>query len=137
MYPPLPAQYPNAGTLVVTTSFGTGPECPMGHVVEEKAVEYYDGVVVAHCSRCGDRIILPSIPGGVSFLRIQTLLGAVMGLDEQTVELPGFDLGSIMELLVELREAIENEMFAVEEAKRLIDLAQALLEQKVQTTLDS
>lgn len=105
--------------------------CAGGHKAASEEVEYSDGVVIAFCERCGVRMEYPRVKGGISMLQIQTLLGVLMGLDEENMQTEGFDVSDIIGQYADVRDKIETEEFAVRQAKKLFELATKLMETKV------
>jgi len=113
--------------------FGTLLACAAGHIAADEEVEYVDGVAIARCINCDARMQFPRVKGGISMLQIQTLLGVLMGLDDETAQIEGFDISEILGQYNEVREKIEAEEFAVRQARKLFDIAGEILNTKVQT----
>lgn len=121
---------PNTGTYFWET--GTGIDlCGTGHVAVVDSIEYVDGQVVSRCGTCGARLVMGKVAGGLAFLRIQTILGQIMSLDEEVLALEGVDLGEILGDFAQLREDLEKEEYALRQARRLFDLAEQILATKV------
>jgi hypothetical protein len=106
-----------------------GP-CIEGHVLTE-SVEYIDGAVVGRCSRCGDRVFLPTVPGGVSLVRIKALVEKLMAIKGS--ELPATarlaNLSGMMDELSELVIAHAHENVKLGEAGKLLEIAKRLMRQ--------
>lgn len=96
-----------------------GGTCALGHVFEE-LIEYVDGQVVAHCTECGCRAVLPGVPGGISLLRLKTLIGTAMSLNDES--LPE-EKTQVLTSLCELWSQLEREEVALVEARSLLEIA--------------
>lgn len=105
--------------------------CPLGHVASEDEVEFVDGVIVSKCITCGQRMQVNRVAGGMSLLRVQTLLGKVMSMDGDTEQMEEFSLSEILGDFAELKERLETEEFALRQARKLIELASQVLSAKV------
>jgi len=120
---------PFPGDFGISSAFA----CAAGHIAADEEVEYVDGVAIARCVNCDARMQFPRVKGGISMLQIQTLLGVLMGLDDETAQIEGFDISDILGQYTEVREKIEAEEFAVRQARKLFDIAGEILNTKVQT----
>lgn len=105
--------------------------CGAGHVAVVDSIEYVDGQVVSRCGTCGARLVMGKVAGGIAFLRIQTVLGQIMSIDEDVLAIEGVDLGEILGEFALLREDLEREEHALRQARRLFDLAEQILATKV------
>lgn len=126
--------YTFAPTYPSTTQYvwDTGIEiCGAGHVAVVDSIEYVDGQVVSRCGTCGARLVMGKVAGGLAFLRIQTILGQIMSIDEEVLAIEGVDLGEILGEFALLREDLEREEHALRQARRLFDLAAQILATKV------
>jgi hypothetical protein len=104
--------------------------CQNGHIVTE-AVEYIDGVVAGRCSACECRVILPTVPGGLSFLRVQTLLEKLLALRDSGLPATAKIANSsgMMEELSELVVTLAHERLKLGEGAKLLDYARQILSQ--------
>lgn len=109
----------------------TTPECLGGHTLSEDLIEYIDGVVVAYCAVCNDRCTIARLPGGISFLRVKALLGSAMGLDDETAHIEHFNVSDMLGEFATLRDELEKEEFAIQQARKLIEIAGKILEKKL------
>lgn len=131
-HPGFQNQFPTIVPLTGTDPFDWQKDtnCLLGCHVTAELTEYIDGVIVSSCSVCGKRIQLDRIPGGVSLLRVQELLGAVMNI-EDIENIEGFNLSDLLGKFTELRDQLEKEEFAVRQERKLLDLAAQILNTKV------
>lgn len=106
-----------------------GP-CIEGHVVTD-AVEYVDGAVVGRCTRCHERVFLPTVAGGISLVRIKALVEKLMAVKGS--ELPATarlaNLSGMMDELSELVIAHAHEHVKLGEAGKLLEIAKNLVRQ--------
>lgn len=125
-------QFPTIVPLTGTDPFDWQKDntCLLGCHVTAELTEYIDGAIVSNCSVCGKRIQLDRIPGGVSLLRVQELLGAVMNIEDME-NIEGFNLSDLLGKFTELRDQLEKEEFAVRQERKLLDLAAQILNTKV------
>lgn len=77
-----------------------GKKC--NHATDESMIEYQDGVVVAYCQLCSERIIIQRVPGGVNKLKVTNILAVIR-------ENPDID-PSILEAVIDEQIAIEQEI---------------------------
>jgi hypothetical protein len=103
--------------------------CAGGHKCSDDDTEYIDGEVISHCENCGERIILPRVPGRIPYLRLQAFVGVLTGLDVGVDE--GISLSDILGMFGDLKEAIDTEELAVEHARELFEIAEAILRRKL------
>lgn len=122
----------NIGYYPPTTLGVQYDPCPSGHVASEETVEYIDGVIVGTCSTCGSRLQVNRVSGGVSILRIKHLLGVVMAIDEETVQLPDWDESETLGEFGTIKDLLEAEEFALRQARKLLDLAGKVLAHKAE-----
>jgi hypothetical protein len=87
------------------------------HVTGSELVEYIDGKVFAHCVNCAARIEVGRVPGGVNLLRLRDVLSVMQS--EIECDLVG--------LYAEIREAVQAEREALEEAELLLSLMDTMM----------
>lgn len=137
-YGPTPAStWPTTGVNdyhIVGTNINA-PACIGGHIADPQEVEHVSGVVTTRCVNCNVRITMGRVPGGVSMLKIKTLLGSVMALNE--IEESDTDTFSeILGAYTELMAEVDEEDFQLRQARKLLALVQEMIHNRVVNTSD-
>lgn len=105
-------------------------KCAAGHRCSTEFTEYVDGEIVSTCEGCGERIILPRVPGAVPLLRLKAFIGGLMGLvvgDEDD----DYDFAELLCDYADIKRAIATEDDAASRSQSLIKIADKLIQQKL------
>jgi len=94
--------------------------CLGGHLVTGKLVEYADGLFVANCQTCGERIKIERIPGGVSWRQASAFLARSLDLD-------GENISELLGLLKELECQLDVEKRKLDHAQQLINISRSTI----------
>lgn len=104
--------------------------CAGGHRASVEVTEYIDGEMVSTCEGCGERMILPRVPGAVPILRLKAFVGTLMGLavgDEDE----DFNFSELLCDFADIKRAIATEDEAVTRAQSLMGIAEKLIKAKL------
>lgn len=128
-----PASYPLVATPGcmpdINPSFAS-IKCAGGHEASIDETEYIDGEVVSTCAGCGERIILPRVPGAIPILKLKAFVGGIIGLDVGGED-ADFNFSELLGLFAELKRDIELEAEAVRRGESLLAIAERLIQQKL------
>lgn len=113
--------------------WGNHDPCSAGHVCSD-AVEYVDGVVAASCLVCGTRVLLPSVPGGVTLMRAKALFEKLLKLrDEDSAKTSNpvwlANVSGMLEELSDLVIALAHERVKMNEVGKLLDYCKSVVRQ--------
>lgn len=103
--------------------------CAGGHRAAADVTEYIDGEMVSYCAGCGERIILPRVPGAVPILRLKRFIETMVTL--ATDGEADIDEGALLYEYTELKRAIETEADALSRLQSLLDIAERLIAAKL------
>lgn len=110
--------------------FAPNVTCAAGHRVSTEFTEYIDGEIVSTCEGCGERIILPRVPGAVPLLRLNAFIGGLVGLVVGEED-ENYDFGELLCDYADIKRALEAEDDAVSRSRSLIKIADKLIQQKL------
>lgn len=103
---------------------GLAYNCKMaGHRITALDNETPEGLFTGRCEYCGDRIEMKRLPGAVTARRILALISL---LAEEELD----DLNSVMLEITSIKETLSAEDLALTQAKSLMDVVDALFEQR-------
>lgn len=117
----------STGSVSYSTAFQSQPvdlRCKaMGHrVVEGSALlQYVDGVIVAFCEVCGDRVELAEVPAGNLKALVEDLITQLAATEDFSMELVGCLLGTeerVMKYWEELDQLTASLRLALEIVKQ-------------------
>jgi hypothetical protein len=113
--------------------WGSTDPCFGGHVCG-RPLEYLDGVVEARCQRCNARVLLPSVPGGVTLMRAKALFEKFLRLrDEDSAKTSNpiqlANASGMLEELSDLIVALAHERVKLNEIDKLIGYTKKVVHQ--------
>lgn len=117
---------PDHRSLALTgTGFQIVAPC-VEHCADPATLEFVDDQIAGKCQQCGIRLTMNRLPGGMSLLRIKHLVGEAVALSEHLDQ--GDDLTpQVVAELSAVRESLENEERAVQQARKLFEIAERLI----------
>lgn len=110
--------------------FAPNVTCAVGHRVSAEFTEYIDGEIISACEGCGERIILPRVPGAVPLLRLKAFIGGLVGLVVGEED-DDYDFAELLCDYADIKHAIAEEDDAVSRSRSLITIADKLIQQKL------
>lgn len=132
---------PSHGTVTTTTSSanwtgtsGNGHgasvaniayDCSVeGHLITEYSVESVEGQVTGYCEHCGDRFTMRRFPGGITAVRVKTLIEAVTDEEWANPE-------AILLEYDYLSGALKEDVTSVRECLGLMNIARLMINEKL------
>lgn len=100
-----------------------------GHVLSDDPLPYIDGVLAARCHRCGERVVIEWVEGGMASMRLKFL--ASLLLSEKAENLTNWP--KVMEDFLRQLERAEADRLKLDEAVALAELAKARIAQDLQS----
>ena len=116
---PVPAPFT---TVVGTTTTAMFPDlepepCMEKHVITE-VTQYPDGVF-GNCAECGERVQIPTVPGGYTAMQIRGFLERVLAGEDQDGELLA-ELGSLTAILDMEKDELDLALKRIEIAREIL-----------------
>jgi hypothetical protein len=122
---------PNAQTTPLTQfsdpfapGAALGPPGCNEHALDPETFYVEDGQAIGYCEDCGVRMIVPSVPGGVSFASAGALIGKAMSLDDED------SVGDVLAELNLLEATVKNEIAKYKRTLGLVKIARDIAHNK-------
>jgi hypothetical protein len=122
---PLPVNPKVPEPFTITTGTTTGPlvvpepdPCMEKHIIEQ-VTQYPDGVF-GDCVECGERVQIPTVPGGYTAIQIRGFLERVLAGDEESDGELLAELGSLSAILDMEKDELDLALKRVEIARQIL-----------------